>query len=71
VISKLITHEQGGLLFEPQDREMLAAHLLSYLNSTDLRQSHGRLNRDIALRRFSIQAMVKGYEEVWQRIAAP
>jgi hypothetical protein len=48
---------------------MLASHLVKYLGSPALRAEHGQRNRELAQNRFSIQAMVDGYEAVWRRIA--
>lgn len=66
---ELIEHEVNGLLAEPRDANTLASHLLTYLNSHELRTEHGQRNRRLAKERFSIGAMVAGYEQVWRRVA--
>ncbi len=66
---ELIAHGHNGLLAEPRNHLQLASHLLAYLQSDELRQEHGRRNRRITKDRFSIEAMVQGYEQVWHRVA--
>ena len=66
---ELISHEHNGLLAKPGAVEPLASHLLYYLQNPELRAEHGRRNRSIARERFSIEAMLEGYEQVWRRVA--
>ena len=66
---ELITHEYNGLLAEPRDHGQLASYLLTYLQAPAMRAEHGQHNRRITQERFSIEAMVQGYELVWSRIS--
>ena len=67
---ELISHGKNGFLATPRNYEMLASHLLSYLRDPNLCKEHGEGNRRIVEERFSISAMVQGYEDVWRRVAA-
>lgn len=66
---ELITHEENGFLADPRDVEGVASYLLTYLRDRELRAEHGHRNRRRAEQRFSIEAMVQGYEQVWRRVA--
>jgi glycosyltransferase involved in cell wall biosynthesis len=66
---ELITHGDNGFLAKPGCIEELASHLLAYLQDPGLRKEHGLQNRKVTNERFSIQAMVQGYEQVWRRVA--
>lgn len=64
---ELIAHEKNGLLVEPRDYPALAQAFARYLNDRDLRSEHGRINSAIIRERFSVEAMVAGYENVWKK----
>ena len=66
---ELIEHESNGLLVEPGNYVGLAESMRRYLKSAELRNSHGSRNLEVINRKFSIKAMVAGYENVWERVS--
>lgn len=64
---ELLRHGKNGLLVAPRDYTALSQALKRYLNDQQLRAVHGKLNRCLADEKFSIRAMVAGYEDVWHR----
>jgi glycosyltransferase involved in cell wall biosynthesis len=65
---ELIADGVCGRLFAPGDRAALSRLIADYADHAELRQSHGRAAREIALARFSLTAMVSGYESVYDRV---
>ena len=65
---ELIEHESNGLLVESGDYFNLAEAMKRYLESADLRNLHGRESQRIIEEKFSIKAMVLGYENIWERV---
>ena len=57
------------MLFEPGDVDALTGALRLYASDRDRRAGDGAASRARALERFSIPAMVRGYESVWRRVA--
>lgn len=66
---ELIRHEENGLLVKVQDYHALSGALVRYLDDAQLRAAHGERNRCRVLEKFSVPAMVAGYEMVWRRVA--
>ena len=66
---ELIRDGANGYLVAPRDYAVMAERLSLYLGDDVLRLTHGRRNRDIIHASFSTGSMVKGYEEVWRRVA--
>jgi sugar transferase (PEP-CTERM/EpsH1 system associated) len=66
---ELIRHGENGFLVEARDYKGFADFLARYINSDALRFRHGVKNRQIINTRFTTEAMVKGYEKIWSRVA--
>lgn len=66
---EIIKNGQNGMLVAPQDFAAMAGALARYLSDPALCCSHGERNRQTINSRFSISAMVSGYESVWRRAA--
>lgn len=65
---ELVEDGVTGALFPAGDPDALAAAALTYATSDVLRARHGLQGRQRAEERFSIDAMVRGYLEVWERV---
>ena len=66
---ELVTDGVNGFLMDVGDDRKLADLLIGYHQQPDLRERHGNAGRVAAVNRFSIRAMVKGYESVYRRLA--
>ncbi len=64
---ELITHDKNGFLVQPGGYKQFANFLLRYLMDIDLRKQHGEISQRIIQERFSVSAMIVGYESVWRR----
>ncbi|HET9643839.1 MAG TPA: TIGR03088 family PEP-CTERM/XrtA system glycosyltransferase [Burkholderiaceae bacterium] len=62
---ELVEAAVSGELFEPRDVRRLQGLLERYVSDEDLRRAHATAARRIALERFSLQAMVRQYEAVY------
>jgi sugar transferase (PEP-CTERM/EpsH1 system associated) len=62
---ELIEDGVTGRLFRPRDVHALVRLISEYAASPRLRQSHGQHARSVAIERFSLQAMVRKYLEVY------
>jgi glycosyltransferase involved in cell wall biosynthesis len=58
----------NGELIEPGDHSSLAAHLKRLLADPALRQRYGAAGRELALRDFSVDAMVEGNRAVYRAV---
>lgn len=67
---ELVVEGRTGALVPPGDVEALAAAIRRYADDPPLALEHGAAGRARALERFSIEAMVRGYETVYRRVAA-
>jgi sugar transferase (PEP-CTERM/EpsH1 system associated) len=65
---ELIEDDVCGRFFAPGDSAALAGLLLEYAQSPQLRQAHSQAARQIAVERFSLDAMVANYQEVYDRL---
>ncbi len=65
---ELIQHNENGLQVEARDYPSLAAAMARYASDDNLRMKHGANNLAIIDKQFSVEAMVVGYEFVWQRV---
>lgn len=61
----------NGELIEPGDHAGLARHLKRLLADPGLRQRYGAAGRELALRDFSIEAMVEGNRAVYRGVLRP
>ena len=57
-----------GRFFSPRDIAALSQLLLEYALDSSLRQAHGHAARQIALKRFSLSAMVTRYEAMYDLV---
>ena len=57
------------ILARPGDVDFICNAINEYLGDSEIRRAHGMAGRERVLRKFSIQAMVRGYESVWHRVA--
>lgn len=64
-IPELVRHEVNGLLHTPGDVAKLAAHLLRLWNDDTVCDAMGRLNRKLAVRRFSTESVFEEVSEVY------
>ncbi len=65
----IVTDNENGRLFAPGDWKTLAQYLLDYYKHPDIREAHGSAGRKRVMKDFSVDAMISGYIEVWERIA--
>ena len=63
---ELVEEGVSGRFFAPGDAATLARLLGDYVTNPALRRTHGEAARRIALERFSLAAMVAGYDTVYQ-----
>jgi len=66
---ELVDDDATGMLFPAGDAAALARALERYLADAALRAAHGRGARAIATERFSLPAMVAGYQGVYEALA--
>lgn len=66
---ELVESGVTGTLVPPGDPAALARALEAYAAAPERRAAEGAAARTRALERFSIPAMVEGYEAVWRRVA--
>lgn len=66
---ELVIDNVTGRLFTAGDSAELAAKILGYASSADLRTAHGLQGRKNAVKLFSVQSMVEQYETIWRRVA--
>lgn len=62
--------EEGltGKLVPRADHEALATEMLRYFDNPQLARRHGRAGRDLVEKRFSIEAMVRRYDELYTQL---
>jgi glycosyltransferase involved in cell wall biosynthesis len=66
-IPEVVTDEDTGLLVPPQDDEALAEALIRLLQDRVLRERLGSAGRARVCRDFSVDALVRGTAEVYER----
>lgn len=57
-----------GIHIDPQNPQELAKALLYYLENKMIMKQHGKRAREKAVKDFSIQSMILGYESVYRRV---
>ncbi len=65
---ELVQPGETGALCKEADPDALAAELLPYALSADRRKAHGEAGRAAAVRRFSLDAMVAAYVDVYDSL---
>ncbi|MBW1796222.1 MAG: glycosyltransferase [Deltaproteobacteria bacterium] len=66
---ELVEDGTTGFLVEPGDFQSMASAFSRYFENPDLRTQHGRAGREKVIREFTIEKMVKSYEEVYERVS--
>ena len=66
---EIIDDGKTGQLVPSDDAAALAAALSAYINSPELRASHGNQGRICVKKLFSVEKMVNEYEAVYRRVA--
>jgi glycosyltransferase involved in cell wall biosynthesis len=69
-IPELVDHGKTGLLIEPGNPVRFAEALVSLLKDEPRRTAMGRMARETALQRHSIEAMVRATERVFLEAAS-
>ncbi len=64
---EIVTDQKHGRLFSPGDWKTLAQYLLDYYKYPETGIAHGRAGRQKVMADFSVDAMVNGYIQVWER----
>ncbi len=67
---EVVVHEETGLLVPPKDPEALARAIAFFLRDPGAAARMGRVGRRRAERLYSLQAMAKGYGEIYDKILA-
>ena len=67
---EVVTEGLNGFLVGLDEPEALARTLSDYVIGADLRERHGRAGRALALERFSLEAMVQRYMDLYDRALA-
>lgn len=65
-LPELITHDRGGFLFEPDNRQQMLEYLLRLVRDPALRAEMGAYNRERAVSRFGLESMLAGYRQVFE-----
>lgn len=68
-LMELIEDGVSGLLVEPEDPQALAEGALKVLGSSSLAQSLGARGKARVVERFTLQAMLKAHEELYEMLA--
>lgn len=66
--AEAVQHEQTGLLVPCGDAEAMAQAMLRLLRRSEERSAFGRAGRDRVLLRYSMDAMVRAHEAVYERV---
>lgn len=67
-VSESVVHGQTGYLVEPGDAADFASHVVTLLNHPESAERLGAAGRRLVQDRFSLQAMVEGYEQLISRL---
>ena len=66
-IPEAVDHEVTGLIVPPQDENALAGGILRLLKSPELREQFGQAGRQRVIDSFSIDRLVEGTANVYER----
>lgn len=67
---ELIEDGVSGTLYDSQDANGLVAAIQRYLDDPALREAHGVVARERCLAQFTMEAMVRGYSDLYDRLLA-
>jgi len=67
---ELVQDSHSGRFFQPGDVAGLARLLADYGNDPAMRRAHGEQARQVAVKRFSLGAMVANYQAVYESLSA-
>ena len=67
---ELIEDGVGGTLYDAQGADGLVAAIQRYLDDPALREAHGAAARERCIAQFSMEAMVRGYSDLYDRLLA-
>lgn len=67
--TEVVLHPRTGLLVAPRDPASMAEAMLSLARDPELRSKMGQAGRDRVAERFSLTAMIKRYEQLYQGLA--
>jgi sugar transferase (PEP-CTERM/EpsH1 system associated) len=67
---ELVVEGSTGFLFPPGDVQALAQHLVMLAESPDLRRSFGEAARLCAVKKFSLERMIRSYRDLYFELAA-
>jgi glycosyltransferase involved in cell wall biosynthesis len=70
-VPELLQNGKEGLIVPPGQAEQLSEAMMILLNDRDLRRTMGAAAAVRAREKFDVSAMVRGYEELYDEIAAP
>lgn len=68
---ELVDDGKTGTLVDAADASQLSEAIERYVNNSALRREHGIAARQAAMKRFSLQSMVDGYDAVYARMTKP
>jgi glycosyltransferase involved in cell wall biosynthesis len=69
-IPEAVTDGETGLLVDKNDVDGLATALRRLRDHPELRMRFGKQGREVAQRNFTVEKMVKRYEDLWQQLIA-
>ncbi len=67
---ELIEDGVSGTLYDSEDADALVAAIRRYLDERALREAHGAAARERCIAQFSMEAMVRGYSDLYDRLLA-
>lgn len=70
-IPEVIAHGETGLLLAPRDSEGLAGALIELLSDPARREAMGRAGRARVEAKFTVEEMIRRYENVFERLCRP
>jgi PEP-CTERM/exosortase A-associated glycosyltransferase len=70
-IRELVTHEQTGLLFRPEDEEDFRVQAARLLSSVELRKSLAEAGREFVVQQRSWKVLARRYDEIYKFCGLP
>lgn len=67
---EIVVHNETGLIVEPRDRDGLASAILAIASDPARREAMARRARALALQNWSVQKMVRQFEDVYRGLLA-